>query len=46
MGKDFERLPGTIVPSHYDLKLSIDLKNLKFAGEVDIQAKVSYLFSC
>ena len=45
MVKEFVRLPTTVVPSHYDLRLTIDLKELKFSGDVDIQLKVMN-FNC
>lgn len=30
------RLPTDVTPTHYDLKVWTDLKNLKFDGSVDI----------
>lgn len=40
--KPFERLPSSVVPKHYNLKLQPDLKTFVFVGEVDIKVKVSY----
>ncbi|KAK9876801.1 hypothetical protein WA026_015039 [Henosepilachna vigintioctopunctata] len=38
--KTFQRLPTTVKPKHYNLKLVPDLKNLIFQGEVDIEIEV------
>lgn len=42
--KQFERLPKTVTPVHYDLFLKPDLKNFVFNGTVSIQIDVSFLF--
>jgi puromycin-sensitive aminopeptidase len=45
--KPFERLPTSVVPKHYNLKLQPDLKTFVFVGEVAIKVKVSYwMLSC
>ncbi len=35
------RLPGSIIPSYYDLKLTVDLGSFTFNGSVDIHANVT-----
>ena len=36
----FERLPQTIVPTHYDLTIQPHLNTFKFNGDVNIHLKV------
>lgn len=38
--KAFERLPKTIVPSHYDLRIQPRLKDATFDGQVEIHVQV------
>ncbi|XP_018320972.2 puromycin-sensitive aminopeptidase [Agrilus planipennis] len=38
--KPFERLPTTVVPKHYSLTLTPNLKTFKFDGDVTIQIEV------
>ena len=40
MTKAFSRLPTSVVPSHYVIKLKPDLVNFTFQGEVTITAAV------
>ena len=40
MTKAFSRLPTSVVPSHYVIKLKPGLKNFTFTGEVNITASV------
>lgn len=39
--KDFERLPGTVVPKQYELVLTPDLALLTFQGKCSVQIEVS-----
>ena len=38
--KAFERLPKTIVPAHYNLRIQPHLKNATFDGQVEIHVQV------
>ena len=38
--KPFERLPKTVVPSNYKLKLEPDLEKFTFSGNVNITVSV------
>jgi hypothetical protein len=40
--KPFQRLPRSVIPKHYDLKLQPDLKAFVFEGEASIKVEVSY----
>lgn len=40
----FERLPKTIVPKHYDLELTPNLKEFTFDGKTIVKIKVSFFF--
>jgi hypothetical protein len=40
--KPFERLPKSVVPKHYDLKLKPDLKTFIFEGQETVNVEVSY----
>ena len=40
MTKSFSRLPTTVVPGHYVIKLKPDLAKFTFSGEVVVEAKV------
>lgn len=41
MKPQFERLPKSVAPSHYDLHLQPDLINFTFVGSVKTSIKVS-----
>ena len=36
------RLPRNVIPTHYDIKITPDLKNFTFDGEVTISVQVSH----
>lgn len=40
-GKEFQRLPKNVVPKHYGLTLTPDLKTFEFEGKVDIDIEVN-----
>lgn len=42
--KEFERLPKNVVPKHYSLTLTPNLKTFTFDGKVDIDIEVLYLY--
>lgn len=35
------RLPRNVLPTHYDIKITPDLKNFTFDGEITISVEVS-----
>ena len=37
----YKRLPSSVLPNHYDVKISIDLIKLTFVGETTIAVDVS-----
>lgn len=39
-GKPFERLPKSVVPEHYVITLTPNLKNFHFEGHVSIRVKI------
>lgn len=41
MVHQFERLPSSVIPSHYVLKLKPDLIKCRFEGEVTVDLEVS-----
>ncbi len=42
--KLFERLPQTVIPTHYDLTIQPFLDTFKFTGNVTIHIQVCCLF--
>jgi hypothetical protein len=42
VSKPFERLPKSVVPKHYNLKLKPDLKTFVFEGQETVDVEVSY----
>ena len=42
--KTFCRLPNSVKPYHYELKLEPDLENFTFDGHVEIYIDVSLIF--
>lgn len=42
VSKPFERLPKSVIPKHYNLKLKPDLKTFVFEGQETVKVEVSY----
>ena len=38
------RLPRSVVPTHYDIKITPDLKNFTFDGEITISVRVRQFY--
>lgn len=41
--KEFQRLPKSVVPKHYELALIPDLKTFTFEGKVAIHIEVNFI---